>query len=424
MHDLKDIRRNPDRYRTGFAARGFDYDVDELIALDEKRRALIQENQELKELKNKLSKEIGQLMREGKDATELRERVKEISATIPRREDLIEEIEKKIESDLAMLPNIPHESVPVGVDEKDNVVVRTWGEPRRFDFEPLAHWEIGAALGLYDPERAAKIARSRFAMTYGPLARLERALIAFMLDMQTERNGYIEVVPPFLVNPQTMFGTGQLPKFADELFFCERDELYLIPTAEVPLTNIHAGEILDAEQLPIKYTAYTPCFRREAGSYGRDTRGLIRLHQFNKIELVKFTTPETSYDELELLVSDAASILEALELPYRVVLLCTGDLGFSAAKTYDLEVWLPSSNTYREISSCSNFEDFQARRAGIKFKRSRDAKPEFVHTLNGSGLAVGRTVAAIMENYQTRDGNIEIPEALRPYMGGAKVIGS
>ena len=424
MHDLKDIRRNPDRYRAGFAARGFDYDVDELIALDEKRRALIQENQELKELKNKLSKEIGQLMREGKDATELRERVKEISATIPRREDLIEEIEKRIESDLAMLPNIPHESVPVGVDEKDNVVVRTWGEPRRFDFEPLAHWEIGAALGLYDPERAAKIARSRFAMTYGPLARLERALIAFMLDMQTERNGYIEVVPPFLVNPQTMFGTGQLPKFADELFYCERDELYLIPTAEVPLTNIHAGEILDAEQLPIKYTAYTPCFRREAGSYGRDTRGLIRLHQFNKIELVKFTTPETSYDELELLVSDAASILEALELPYRVVLLCTGDLGFSAAKTYDLEVWLPSSNTYREISSCSNFEDFQARRAGIKFKRSRDAKPEFVHTLNGSGLAVGRTVAAIMENYQTRDGNIEIPEALRPYMGGAKVIGS
>lgn len=424
MHDLKDIRRNPDRYRAGFAARGFDYDVDELIALDEKRRALIQENQELKELKNKLSKQIGQLMREGKDATELRERVKEISATIPRREDLIEEIEKKIESDLATLPNIPHESVPVGVDEKDNVVVRTWGEPRRFDFEPLAHWEIGAALGLYDPERAAKIARSRFAMTYGPLARLERALIAFMLDMQTERNGYIEVVPPFLVNPQTMFGTGQLPKFADELFYCERDELYLIPTAEVPLTNIHAGEILDAEQLPIKYTAYTPCFRREAGSYGRDTRGLIRLHQFNKIELVKFTTPETSYDELELLVSDAASILEALELPYRVVLLCTGDLGFSAAKTYDLEVWLPSSNTYREISSCSNFEDFQARRAGIKFKRSRDAKPEFVHTLNGSGLAVGRTVAAIMENYQTRDGNIEIPEALRPYMGGAKVIGS
>jgi seryl-tRNA synthetase len=424
MHDLKDIRRNPDRYRIGFAARGFDYDVDELIALDEKRRALIQENQELKELKNKLSKQIGQLMREGKDATELRERVKEISATIPRREDLIEEIEEKIESDLAALPNIPHESVPVGVDEKDNVVVRTWGEPRRFDFEPLAHWEIGAALGLYDPERAAKIARSRFAMTYGPLARLERALIAFMLDMQTERNGYIEVVPPFLVNPQTMFGTGQLPKFADELFYCERDELYLIPTAEVPLTNIHAGEILDAEQLPIKYTAYTPCFRREAGSYGRDTRGLIRLHQFNKIELVKFTTPETSYDELELLVSDAASILEALELPYRVVLLCTGDLGFSAAKTYDLEVWLPSSNTYREISSCSNFEDFQARRAGIKFKRSRDAKPEFVHTLNGSGLAVGRTVAAIMENYQTRDGNIEVPEVLRTYMGGAKVIGS
>lgn len=422
MHDIKLIRKDPERFKEGLKKRGFEYDVDALIALDEKRRALIQEGQELKEKKNALSKQIGILMKEKKDASELISEVKRISERIPEIDRELEEIEVKLSEELSNIPNIPHETVPAGVDETENVVVRIWGEPKKFSFEPLPHWELGRLLKLYDPERAAKIAKSRFVLTYGPLAELERAVINFMLDIHTKEHGYQEVMVPYLVNETTMYGTGQLPKFRDELFICERDNLYLIPTAEVPVTNLFRDEILDGCMLPIKFASYTACFRREAGSYGKDTKGMIRVHQFNKVELVKFSLPETSYDELESLVNDAARILELLGLPYRVVALCTGDLGFSAAKTYDLEVWLPSYNAYKEISSCSNFEDFQARRMNIKFRREKTAKPELVHTLNGSGLAVGRTVAAILENYQTENGNVEIPEALRPYMRGRKFL--
>ncbi len=422
MHDIKLIRKDPEKFKEGLKKRGFEYDVDALIDLDEKRRALIQEGQELKEKKNALSKQIGIMMKEKKDASELISEVKRISERIPEIDRELEEIEVKLIEELSNIPNIPHETVPAGVDESENVVVRIWGEPKKFSFEPLPHWELGRMLKLYDPERAAKIAKSRFVLTYGPLAELERAVINFMLDIHTKEHGYQEVMVPYLVNETTMYGTGQLPKFRDELFVCERDNLYLIPTAEVPVTNLFRDEILDGCILPIKFASYTACFRREAGSYGKDTKGMIRVHQFNKVELVKFSLPETSYDELESLVNDAARILELLELPYRVVALCTGDLGFSAAKTYDLEVWLPSYNAYKEISSCSNFEDFQARRMNIKFRREKTAKPELVHTLNGSGLAVGRTVAAILENYQTENGNVEIPEALRPYMRGRKFL--
>jgi seryl-tRNA synthetase len=420
MHDIRLIRLNPERYREGWKKRGIDYDVDSLLELDERRRRLIQEVQDLKEKRNQLSKKIGQMLKEKQDASTLINEVKEISDRIPAVDEEIETIELEIKSELEKLPNIPAEDVPFGEDENDNVVVRTWGEPAEFSFNPLPHWELGKIIGLYDPERAVKIAKSRFVLTYGALAELERALINFMLDVHTGEHGYTEVMVPYLVNEETMYGTGQLPKFKDELFVCERDDLYLIPTAEVPVTNLYRDEILPAEKLPIKLTSYTACFRREAGSYGKDTKGMIRVHQFNKVELVKFSLPEKSYDELESLTNDAARILELLKLPYRVVLLCTGDLGFSSAKTYDIEVYLPSYGTYKEISSCSNFEDFQARRMNIRFRRERNAKPEFVHTLNGSGLAVGRTVAAILENYQTENGNVVIPEVLRDYMRGRK----
>jgi seryl-tRNA synthetase len=422
MHDLKKIRQNPELYKEGFKKRGFDYNINRLLEADEKRRQLIQESQALKEQRNKLSREIGLLLKENKDPSELKNKVKEISNRLPEIEREIEELEQFIENELATLPNLPAPDVPVGIDENDNVVVRSWGEPRKFSFEPLPHWELGKITGIYDPERAVKLAKSRFVLTYGPLAELERALINFMLDLHTQEHGYTEVMVPYLVNEETMYGTGQLPKFRDELFICERDGLYLIPTAEVPVTNIYRNEILSAKELPRKFVSYTACFRREAGSYGRDTKGMIRVHQFNKVELVKFSHPENSYDELESLTRDAERVLQLLELPYRVVLLCTGDLGFSAAKTYDLEVWLPSYEGYKEISSCSNFEDFQARRMNIRFKRDRNSKPEFVHTLNGSGIAVGRTVAAILENYQTKDGNVEIPQVLRDYLKGKRKL--
>ncbi len=422
MHDIRLIRESPERFKKGLERRGIEYDINRLLELDEERRKLIQEVQELKEKRNRLSKEVAELKRKGENATQIIEEVRGIGDRIPELETKTDEIERKLYEELISLPNIPHESVPDGKDENDNVTVITWGETRKFNFEPLPHWELGERLGLFDPRRASKLAKSRFVMTYGSMAQLERALVNFMIDIHVKKNGYREVLPPFLVNEDSMFGTGQLPKFKDELFWVERDNLYLIPTAEVPVTNIHRDEILAADELPLKYVSYTPCFRREAGSYGKDTKGLIRVHQFNKVELVKFSLPETSYEELESLVKDAASILEALELPYRVVLLCTGDLGFSSAKTYDLEVWLSSYNNFKEVSSCSNFEDFQARRANIKFKRDKKSKPEFVHTLNGSGLAIGRTVAAILENYQTKNGEVEIPEALRPYMDGLKKI--
>lgn len=422
MHDIKKIRQNPDFYKEALRRRGFQYDLDELLDLDEKRRKLIAEAQALQEQRNKISKEIGKLLKEKKEATELKNKVREIGERLPELEKEIQELDEKIKLELSSIPNIPAPDVPYGEDENDNQVVRTWGEPRSFDFEPLPHWELGKIRGVYDPERAVKLAKSRFVVTYGPLAELERALINFMLDIHTGEHGYTEVMVPYLVNEATMFGTGQLPKFRDELFICERDNLYLIPTAEVPVTNLYREETLKAEELPKKFVSYTACFRREAGSYGKDTKGMIRVHQFNKVELVKFTLPENSYEELESLTKDAEKILQLLELPYRVVLLCTGDLGFSSAKTYDLEVWLPSYESYKEISSCSNFEDFQARRMNIRFKRDKNSKPEFVHTLNGSGIAVGRTVAAIIENYQTKDGNVEIPKVLRDYLRGKKYL--
>jgi len=334
----------------------------------------------------------------------------------------LSEIEAKANEILMVIPNIPHASVPVGKDEKDNPEVKRSGEPRKFDFDIKAHWDIGEALGILDLERATKITGARFPLYMGLGARLERAIINFMLDTHTGENGYKEVLPPFIVNRDTMTGTGQLPKFEEDLFKLEKWDYYLVPTAEVPLTNIHKGEILEEEKLPLYFTAYTPCFRSEAGSYGKDTRGLIRQHQFNKVEMVKLTTPETSYEELEKMVENATGILDRLELPYRVITLCTGDMGFSAAKTYDIEVWIPAQNMYREISSCSNCEDFQARRANIRFKRKGKKGTEFVHTLNGSGLAVGRTFLAILENYQQADGSVMIPTVLRPYMGGLERI--
>jgi len=420
--DLKFIRENPEIVEKSFLDRGLKIDLKEILALDETRRKNLVEMENLRSYRNRVSKEIAQAKSQGKEIPIEKEKIRKISEKISQLEKEVCRLEKEIEEALLFLPNLPHSSVPVGQDETGNQVVRSWGEKRNFSFTPLPHWEVGKILGILDFERGAKLAKSRFTVLMGMGARLERALIQFMLDLHTRENGYIEVWPPLLVNRQTMTGTGQLPKFAEDMFFCSEDELYLIPTAEVPLTNLHSGEILEGKSLPLKYTAYTPCFRREAGSYGKDTRGVIRQHQFNKVELVKITRPEDSYHELEALVSDAEEVLKRLELPYRVVLLCTGDLGFSSAKTYDLEVWLPGQNTYKEISSCSNCEDFQARRAKIRYKEDKTSKPRLVHTLNGSGLAVGRTLAAILENFQEEDGSLVIPEALRPYMDGLKKI--
>lgn len=416
MLDVRFVSENVEVVKEALRKRNYDFSLDEFIALDEKRRSLLKEIEVLRNKRNNVSEEIGRLKREKKDAEDLLREMKIVSDRIKGMDDSLRILEEKSKSFILNIPNIPHESVPLGKDETENVAVRAWGEIGKFEFPPLNHWDIAEMHGIIDFDRASKIAGARFALMKGAGAKLERALMNFMLDLNASK-GYIEVFPPIIVNRESMTGTGQLPKFEAELFRIADPEFYLIPTAEVPVTNIHRDEILKESDLPIYYTAYTPCFRREAGSYGKDTRGLIRQHQFNKVELVKFVKPEDSYNELEELTKDAEDILQKLGLPYRVVALCTGDIGFSATKTYDLEVWLPGQQRYREISSCSNFEDFQARRANIRFKREGKKGTEFVHTLNGSGLAIGRTVVAILENYQQKDGSVVIPEALRPYMG-------
>lgn len=417
MLDLKFIRSNPEAVREGLRLKRVDAPLDELLELDERRRKNLFAVEQLKAERNENSKAVAECKKTGQDASGLIERTRVIGQEIKALDEELAQIEARIQEILLAIPNIPHPSVPEGDSSDDNVEVSRWGEPRDFPFEPLAHWDLGVNLDILDFERAVKISGSRFVVNKGLGARLERALINLMLDLHTSKHGYREVFPPVLINSASMTGTGQLPKFAADMFKCENYDLYLAPTAEVPVTNLYRDEILDADQLPIYHCAYTPCFRAEAGAAGRDTRGLIRVHQFNKVELVKFVLPETSFDELEKLVADAEAVLQLLKLPYRKVLICTGDMGFSNAKQYDLEVWMPSYGRYVEISSCSNFTDYQARRANIRFRREAGAKPEYVHTLNGSGLAVGRTAAAIIENYQQADGSIEVPEALRPYMG-------
>ncbi len=420
MLDLKLIRDNPERVKNALRNRHQNIDIQPILDLDTSKREKLALVEDLKRQRNEASKAIGLVKRQGGDADAEMASMKKVSDEIETRDAEMREIDEALRNQLLSIPNVPHESVPVGAGEQDNPVVRMWGQPREFDFSPLNHWDIGENLGIMDFDRAAKIAGARFAVMKGSGARLERALINFMLDLQTSK-GYTEMLPPFMVNRDSMTGTGQLPKFEDDLFHVD-DGFLLIPTAEVPVTNYHRGEILKEEDLPVKYTAYTPCFRREAGSYGKDTRGLIRQHQFDKVELVKFARPDNSYEELEGLLNDAEEVLKKLELPYRVVTLCTGDIGFSAAKTYDIEVWLPGQGLYREISSCSNFEDFQARRAEIRYKPVGGKGTSFVHTLNGSGLAVGRTLVAVLENYQQADGTVTIPEALRQFMGGMEKI--
>jgi seryl-tRNA synthetase len=425
MLDPNFVRDNLEAVQTGMANRGLNVtaELQQLATAESHRRRLIPTIEGLKREQNSSGDQVARAKRQGQDASHLFEASKQRAGKIKQLEFELDSAERQRTVLLEALPNLPHPSVPVGKTAADNVVVRTWGETRKFDFEPKAHWDLGPELGIIDFERATKISGTRFAFLMGAGAQLERALINFMLTLHTNEHGYTEVEPPFLVSSTTLYGTGQLPKFEQDLFKIAGEwDLYLIPTAEVPVTNLYRSEILDGKRLPMKYTAYTPCFRSEAGSYGADTRGLIRQHQFDKVELVKFTTPETSYDELESLTANAEKILQLLGLPYRTVVLCTGDMGFSAAKTYDIEVWLPSQNGYREISSCSNCEAFQARRANIKFRAEGTGKAEHVHTLNGSGLAVGRTLIAILENYQQKDGSVEIPEALRPFMGGKAAI--
>ncbi|KGX85665.1 serine--tRNA ligase [Pontibacillus litoralis] len=423
MLDLKHLRSNFEEIKGLLQKRGEDLsDLAKFGELDERRRDLIRETEELKAKRNGVSKQISTMKKEKKDADDLIKEMREVGDKIAAFDTQLKEVEQELELLLLSIPNIPHESVPVGEDEDDNVVVRKWGDIKTFAFEPKAHWDIAAELDIVDFERASKVTGSRFAFYKKLGARLERALISFMMDLHAEEHGYEEMITPQMVNRTSMTGTGQLPKFEEDAFKVEEWDYYLVPTAEVPVTNYHREEILDVAELPKKYVAFSTNFRSEAGSAGRDTRGLIRQHQFNKVELVQFVKPEDSYDVLELLTGHAEKVLQLLQLPYRVMSMCTGDLGFTAAKKYDIEVWLPSYNTYREISSCSNFEDFQARRAGIRFRREKQSKPEFVHTLNGSGLAVGRTVAAILENYQQEDGSVIIPEVLRPYMGGKEVI--
>jgi seryl-tRNA synthetase len=422
MLELKFIRSNPDKIREMLKNRGYDLDFSVFESIDGRRRETLGSLENLRHQRNRVSEDIASMKKRGDDASSVITEMKKVSSEIKKQEAELSQIEEQLDPLLMVIPNVPHESVAIGKSEKDNPLIRTWGEIPEMDFAPLSHWEIGERLGILDFARASKIAGARFALYLGPGALMERALINFMLDTHTKDHGYTEVLPPFMVNPACMTGTGQLPKFKDDLFKIEGWDYYLIPTAEVPVTNIHRDEILQEEELPITYVSYTPCFRSEAGSYGKDTRGLIRQHQFNKVELVKFSRPEDSLEELEKLTKDAEEILKRLGLPYRVVSLCTGDLGFSAAKTYDLEVWLPVQNLYREISSCSNFSDFQARRAGIRFKRKGASGTELVHTLNGSGLAVGRTLVAILEKYQKKDGSVTIPEVLRSYMGGMDSI--
>ncbi|RMH80614.1 MAG: serine--tRNA ligase [Acidobacteria bacterium] len=416
MLDLDLIRKRPEFVKERLSTRNKNLSslIDEILTLDEKRRGILRELEKVRAERNTKSKEVGALKKSGKDTRVLEEEVKGLKLQIERYEVELQRVEENLRGLLLNIPNLPALDVPLGEDERDNLEVRRWGEPRNFGFEARAHWDIGFHLGIFDFERAGKISGSRFVFTKGLGARLERALINFMLDLHTSK-GYEEIIPPHLVRSEVLTGTGQLPKFEEELYKCERDELYLIPTAEVPLTNLYRDEILSEEDLPIYMTSYTPCYRREAGSYGKDIRGIIRQHQFNKVELVKIVKPESSYEELERLTADAEEVLKLLGLPYRVVLLCTGDMGFSSAKTYDIEVWFPSQGRYREISSCSNCEDFQARRMNTRY-RDAQGKLHFVHTLNGSGLAVGRTLAAILENYQREDGSVEVPEVLRDYV--------
>lgn len=421
MLDIRYLRENFDAAEKTLATRGGGIDISAFKQLDQQRRELLGQAETLKAEKNTVSGLIGRT----KDKSQVQDeiaRMKEVSAQIKDLDDQLRAVEVQLNELLMGVPNLPHELSPVGRSEDDNVEIRTWGEKPQFDFEAKAHWDVGEGLGILDFERASKLSGARFALYFGAGARLERALINFMLDLHTEQHGYRETLPPFLVNRTSMTGTGQLPKFESDLFHTEDVDLFLIPTAEVPVTNIHRDEILAEKDLPLCYTAYTPCFRKEAGSHGKDTRGLIRQHQFNKVELVKFVRPEDSDAELEGLLGNAEKVLQLLKLPYRVVDLCTGDIGFSAARTFDIEVWLPGQDTYREISSCSNFRDFQARRAAIRFRREGAKKPELVHTLNGSGLAVGRTLLAVLENYQQADGSVVVPDVLRPYMGGLEQI--
>jgi len=423
MLDIKFVRQNPDKVRAALESRGTAADLDKFLALDEERRNLLFEVEKLKSHRNQVSEEVARKKKAGEAVDDIIAEMKEVSQKIKEMDDKVSQVETELEKILLTIPNIPDESVPLGKSDEDNVEVRRWQEPTKFDFTPKAHWEIGVDLDILDFERAGKITGSRFTVYKGAGARLERALVNFMLDLHIEKHGYTEIFPPYIVNRDSMTGTGQLPKFEEDAFkLYNNTDYFLIPTAEVPVTNLHRNEILPKEALPIYYVAYSGCFRAEAGSAGRDTRGLIRQHQFNKVELVKFTDQESSMEELEKLTADAEEVLQILGLPYRVVALCTGDLGFSSSKTYDIEVWMPSYNRYVEISSCSNFKDFQARRAKIQYRPEKGAKPMYVHTLNGSGLAVGRTTAAILENYQQADGSVVIPEALRKYMGGISKI--
>jgi seryl-tRNA synthetase len=418
MLDVKILRDNLEEIKARMATRGAEINWSEFTAIDRERREALAHIERLKEKKNRLSGEIGMLKKSGGDATAQMREVEEVSEAIRKSETPLADVEERFERFMLTLPNLPNPGVKIGKSADDNLEVRRWGESPQFDFDPKNHWDIGETLGILDFSRAAKIAGARFAVYRDAGAKLERALINFMLDLHTTEHGYKEMLPPALVNRAALVGTGQLPKFEEDLFHLAPGDYFLIPTAEVPLTNLHRDEMLEREELPIKYVAYTPCFRSEAGSYGKDVRGLIRQHQFNKVEMVKFSEPESSYGELESMTRNAEEVLKRLRLPYRVVELCTGDMGFPSAKTYDLEVWLPGQNAYREISSCSNCEDFQARRANIRYRKDKKGRPIFVHTLNGSGLAVGRTLVAILENYQQKDGSVVIPEVLRPYMGG------
>ncbi|KUG02561.1 seryl-trna synthetase [hydrocarbon metagenome] len=422
MLDAKQIRANPDYIKAQLLKRNISGVLDGFLLLDEQRRDILGRVEELKSFRNSASQEVGRKKKEGQEPLELMDKVRQMGQEIKVLDDELKQVEMQLGKILLNIPNLPHESVPVGEDEASNVEIRRWGNPREFTFDPLPHWDLGVNLDILDFERAAKLSGARFTVYKSAGALLERAIINFYLDLHTREHGYREILPPFMVTAECMQGTGQLPKFAEDMFKIDGMDMYLVPTAEVPLTNLYREEILEPGQLPIYLTAYTPCFRAEAGSHGRDTRGVIRQHQFNKVELVKLVEPQESYDELERLTADAEQVLQLLGLPYRVVLLSTGDMGFSAAKTYDLEVWMPSYNEYKEISSCSNCEDFQARRANIRYRPVPKTKLQFVHTLNGSGVAVGRTVAALLENYQQEDGSVIIPEALRPYMGGLDSI--
>lgn len=425
MLDLKRIRNNPEEIKNALANRGEDFDVtaiDRIVELDERRRQILVEAENLKNTRNQESAKVPKLKKEGKDVTEIMAEMKKLGEEIKGHDEELSKIDEELEYIMLRIPNIPNPAVPDGKSDEDNVEIRRWGDPSKFNFETKAHWDLGVNLNLLDFERAGKVTGSRFTFYKGLGARLERAVISYFLDTHVDNHGYTEILPPYMVNRKSMIGTGQLPKFEEDAFKVSNDDYFLIPTAEVPVTNLYRDEILNGEELPIKHVAYSACFRSEAGSAGRDTRGLVRQHQFNKVELVKFTKPENSYEELEKLTKDAEEVLQGLGIPYRVVRICKGDLGFTAALKYDIEVWMPSYNRYVEISSCSNFEDFQARRANIKYKENPKDKPQFIHTLNGSGVAVGRTVAAILENFQREDGTVTVPEVLRPYLGGREVL--